>query len=179
MVSIHEPPEDAMAFVKTKNSASEFLDRPAAELMTPEVVSVAEIAPLREAITLLIDRAFSGAPVVNDAGRPVGVISQSDILIHDRNTVAFAKRVPEYYLHSDLTAAIGEPVSGFQVETVDRTAVRDVMTPVVFSVRPDLAARDVIEEMLRLRVHRLFVIDRDDVLVGVIAMSDILRHLLD
>ena len=70
-------------------------------------------------------------------------------------------------------------MSGFQVESVDRTAVRDLMTPIVFSVRPDTSAREVIEEMLRLRVHRLFVIDHGGVLVGVIAMSDILQHLLD
>jgi predicted transcriptional regulator len=33
--------------------------------------------------------------------------------------------------------------------------------------------------MLNLRVHRLFVLDCDGVLVGVIAMSDILRRLID
>jgi CBS domain-containing protein len=159
--------------------ASDFLNRLAAELMTPDVVSIAESAPLREALTMLIDRAFSGAPVVNEAGRLVGVISQSDILIHDRNAGVSSKRVPEFYLDSDLTATGGEPTQSAQVESVDRTAVRDVMTPVVFSVRPEATARAVIEEMLRLRVHRLFVIDRGDVLVGVIAMSDILRHLVE
>src|SRR5205823_15053310 len=105
--------------------------------------------------------------------------SRSDILVHDPNAPAFAKPVPEYYLRSDLRAAMGEDVGGFQVEAVDRTRVADVMTPVVFSVRPDAPARQVIEELLNLRVHRLFVIDRDGVLVGVIAMSDILRRLLD
>ncbi len=151
----------------------------AADLMTDHVVSIAEVAPLHEAIAVLTDRGFSGAPVINEAGRPVGVISNSDILVHDRNDPVFAKRVPEYYARSDLRAAIGEDVSGFQVEAVDQTLVRDVMTPVVFSIRPEAPAQQVIEELLNLRVHRLFVIDRDDVLVGVIAMSDILRRLLD
>jgi CBS domain-containing protein len=168
-----------MNAVKNKPRANEFLNRRASELMTTDVVSITETAPLREAVGLLIDRAFSGAPVVNDAGRPVGVISQSDLLIHDRNSVNFARRVPEYYSSADLRAAVGEPVSGFNVESVDRTMVRDVMTPIVFSVRPDASAKETIEEMLRLRVHRLFVIDHDGVLVGVISMSDILRHLLD
>jgi CBS domain-containing protein len=153
--------------------------RTAAELMTGQVVSVAETAPLREAIGLLIDRGFSGAPVVNEAGRPVGVISQSDIIVHDRNSFAYARPVPEYYLRSDLSSQVGEEAGGFQVEAVDRTLVRDVMTPVVFSVRPEASARQVIEEMLNLRVHRLFVTDPDGVLVGVIAMSDVLRRLLD
>ncbi|HEX4589644.1 MAG TPA: CBS domain-containing protein [Gemmataceae bacterium] len=151
----------------------------AVDLMTEHVVSIPEDAPLHEAIAVLTDRGFSGAPVINVAGRPVGVISQSDILVHDRNSATFARPVPEYYTRSDLRSAIGEDVGGFQVETVERTMVGDVMTPVVFSIRPDAPARQVIEELLHLRVHRLFVIDRDGVLIGVICMSDILRRLLD
>src|SRR5262249_13971920 len=137
-----------------------------------------EDAPLHEAVATLVDRGFSGAPVVNDAGRPVGVISLSDIVVHDRNCVAYARPVPEFYLRSDLRAQLGDDPTGFEVEAADRTTVGDVMTPVVFSVRPDTPARQVVEEMLHLRVHRLFVIDRGGVLVGVIAMSDILRRLL-
>lgn len=150
----------------------------AADLMTPQVVSVPEDAPLREAIGTFVDRGFSGAPVVNDAGRAVGVISLSDIVVHNRNTVGRARPLPEFYSRSDLRAAAGEELSGFQVESVDRTCVRDVMTPAVIAVRPNAPARQVIEEMLLLRVHRMFVIDSDGVLVGVVSMSDILRALI-
>ena len=55
--------------------------------------------------------------------------------------------------------------------------LRDLMTPAVFSVTPDAAATEVIEHMLALNVHRLFVVDRAGVLVGVISVLDILRHL--
>jgi CBS domain-containing protein len=168
-----------MNALKSEPRNKSFLSRPASELMTSNVVSISEKASVREALAMLIDRGFSGAPVVNDAGRPVGVISQSDVLIHDRNTVVRAQRAPDFYTHADITAAVGEPVSGFQIESVDRATVGDVMTPIVFSVSPDSTAREVIEEMLRLRVHRLFVVGRDGVLVGVISMSDVVRHLLD
>jgi CBS domain-containing protein len=167
-----------MNALKSESRNETFLSRPASEVMTSSVVSISETASVREAMATLIDRGFSGAPVVNEAGRPVGVVSQSDILIHDRNNVARAQRVPDYYMHADLTAAVGEP-GRFQVESVDRSVVRDVMTPVVFSVSPEMPTRKVIEEMLRLRVHRLFVIGGDGVLIGVIAMSDVVRHLLD
>lgn len=168
-----------MNAVKTKSRPNSFLARLASELMTSSVISISENASVREAMATLIDRGFSGAPVVNAAGRPIGVLSQSDILIHDRNNIVFAKPVPDYYHVADLTRAVGEPVSGFQVEAVDRTTVRDMMTPIVFSIPPDSTAGEVIAEMLRLHVHRLFVTDSDGVLVGVIAMSDIVRHLLD
>lgn len=150
----------------------------ATDLMTQQVVSVTEDAPLRDAIVTFVDRGFSGAPVVNDAGRAVGVISLSDIVVYNRNNVGRARPMPEFYSRSDLRTAAGEELSGFQIETVDRTRVRDVMTPAVIAVRPDASAREVIEEMLLLRVHRLFVIDRHGVLVGVVSMSDILRALI-
>jgi CBS domain-containing protein len=151
----------------------------AADLMTGTVVSIPEDAPLREAVGTLVDRGFSGAPVVNNAGRAVGVVSLSDIVVHDRNSVAYARPAAETYTRSELRGKFGEDVGGFEVEAVDGTLARDVMTPAVCAVRPETPARDVIEEMLLLHVHRLFVTDRDGVLVGVIAMTDVLRRLLD
>jgi CBS-domain-containing membrane protein len=152
--------------------------RTAEELMTRQVISIPESAPLREAVTTLVDRGFSGAPVIDDAGRAVGVISLSDIVVHDRNRVDYVRPAPEYYLSADLRAQLDADASAFPA-TADRTRVGDVMTSVVFSVRPDAPARQVIEELLHLRVHRLFVIDAAGVLVGVIATSDVLRHLID
>ncbi|HEY1377834.1 MAG TPA: CBS domain-containing protein [Gemmataceae bacterium] len=151
--------------------------RTAADLMTEQVVSIPETAPLREAVAALVDRGFSGAPVVNEAGRPVGVISLSDIVVRDRNTVRYALPVPEYYLQSDLRARLDDDLTCAPEPEADRTRVADVMTPTVYAVRPDTPAADVIREMVSLRVHRLFVIDRDGVLVGIIATSDVLQRL--
>lgn len=60
---------------------------------------------------------------------------------------------------------------------VDPTRVRDIMTPVVFTVGLRTAAAKVVEQMLSLKVHRLFVVDEDLALVGVISSLDVLRHL--
>src|SRR5262249_28883167 len=69
----------------------------AADLMTPDPVSIRADATLREALALLIDRGFSAAPVIDAAGRPVGVLSRTDLLVHDRETVEYLTPVPEYY----------------------------------------------------------------------------------
>jgi CBS domain-containing protein len=55
--------------------------------------------------------------------------------------------------------------------------VRDIMTPVVFSVTPETSAREVIEQFRSLKVHRLFVVDHDGALVGVISALDVVRGL--
>jgi len=150
----------------------------AADLMTPNPVSISDTATVREAIAILADRGFSAAPVIDKTGRPVGVLSQSDILIHDREKVEYATPVPEYYAKSDLTTESGESLgAGFQVEKADSTQVRDIMTPVVFSVPPDAPPRRVVEDMVGWKVHRLFVADESGVLVGVISALDVLQRL--
>ena len=150
----------------------------AEDLMTANPVSLPANATIQEALVLLVDRGIHAAPVIDDAGRPVGVLSSTDILIHDRETVKYVPRLPEFYTHADLAMAAGEDLPrGFQVEKVDRTQVRDIMTPTVFAVAPDAPAAVAVNEMLTHRVHRLFVVDGSGVLVGVISSFDILRHL--
>lgn len=51
------------------------------DVMTPNPVAVRHGIPVREAAAFLADRGVEAALVVNDAGRAVGVISQSDVLL--------------------------------------------------------------------------------------------------
>lgn len=121
----------------------------AADLMTTNPVSLRADATAAEAVALLSARGFGAAPVIGESGRPVGVLSQSDLLIH----------------------ACGKTASP------EHTRVRDLMTPIVFSATPNTPAEQVVQQMLALRVHRLFVVDDGGVLVGVITAVDVLRHL--
>lgn len=142
----------------------------AAELMMPNPVSIRDSVVVREAVNFLTDKGISAAPVIDKAGRPVGVLSRADIVVHDREQAQ--------HVHPDLFEAEAAKVpTGYQVEDVDRTPVRDIMTPVVFSVAPDTPAVNVVHEMLSLKVHRLFVVDESQVLIGVISAMDVLRHL--
>jgi CBS domain-containing protein len=146
--------------------------------MMPNPVSLHENSTLQEALVLFTEKGFTAAPVIDNAGRPVGVISRYDILVHDRESKEYVPPQPEFYSPGDLATAEGEPLkSGFQVERVDRTRVGDVMTPAVFAVAPDTLAEKVIADMLDLKVHRLFVVDRAGVLVGVVSALDFLRHM--
>jgi CBS domain-containing protein len=122
--------------------------RTAADLMTPNPVSIGRYSTLTEAATFLTGRGISAAPVIDDAGRPVGVVSRSDILARHQTTA------------------------------VDRSPVHTVMTPAVFCVRPDTPAGKVVEEMVGLGVRRLFVVDDSGALVGVISAIDVLRKLV-
>jgi predicted transcriptional regulator len=120
----------------------------AAELMTSNPVSLRAQATASEARKLFIARAISAAPVIDDAGRPLGVLSHTDIMVHH-------------------VEPCGE----------DSATVEDLMTPAVFGVSPETPACEVVESLLALRVHHLFVLDAEGVLIGVIGARDIVRHL--
>lgn len=125
----------------------------AADLLTPNPVSLRDEATLAEAITLLSDREIHATPVIDAAGHPVGVLSATDILIHER-------------ARHESAAPAGQVVRA-----------RDLMTPAIFSVRADTPARRVVIDMMALKVHQLFVVDASGVLIGVITEGDLLRHM--
>jgi CBS domain-containing protein len=148
----------------------------AADLMTPNPVSIRADASVQEAITMLTDKGFSAAPVIDESGQPIGVLSHTDIMVHDREKGDPSRTAPEQDDPNDLVTPEEEPLaSSFEVEQVEWVPVRDLMTPTVFSVAPETPAQEVIDHMLSLKVHRLFVVDRSGVLVGVISALDVLR----
>ena len=123
----------------------------ARDLMHAGPVSLAATATAAEAAAFLTAKGFGAAVVIDDAGHPLGVVTKTDVLVHAR------QRRPGL-----------EP---------DDTPVTEFMTPAVFSVRPDTPARSVIEQLLALNVHHLFVSDAAGVIVGVISPVDVLRKL--
>jgi CBS domain-containing protein len=144
----------------------------AAELMTPDPISLEQDATVPEAVALLTDRGFSAAPVIDEAGRPVGVLSRTDVLVHERENARKASFGP-----ADEPGPQRPRHEGFSIEVVDRTRVADIMTPAVFTVGLKTPSAAVVEQMLALNVHQLFVVDEDQLLVGVISALDVLRHL--
>jgi CBS domain-containing protein len=131
----------------------------ASELMRPNPVSLRDDATVQEALDLFTTRGISAAPVIDEAGRPLGVLSHSDIMVHER-------------------VAGQRPAAGKKAAPpAAMVRVRDLMTPSVFSVNPDTPSARVVEDLLALKVHRLFVVDALGVLVGVISAVDVLRHL--
>ena len=150
----------------------------AADVMTANPLSIRDQATVHEAVVFLTDRRISAAPVINEAGRPVGVISEADILRYEREHVEHLHTVPDYYLHSELTLPSGERLpKEFEIEVSDETPVADIMTPVIFSVTPDTLIADVVDQLVTRRIHRLFVVDGDGSLIGVITTNDLLRRL--
>ena len=140
----------------------------AAELMVPDPISIRAEATAMEAMTLFTEKGIAAAPVIDEAGRPIGVLSRSDLMVHECAHVKHRGEKPAYFAEPDTT---GGP------RKASPTMATDLMTPAVFAVSPDTPVHRIIHDMVGLHVHRLFVVDEAGVLVGVISTMDILKHL--
>jgi CBS domain-containing protein len=153
----------------------------AKDLMSANPVSIRRDAGIREALELLTDRGYGAAPVIDTGGRPVGVISRTDILIHERECVRhalFADRAASPYDWTEWDEFPEKSLpEGFSIEVTDPTTVAEIMTPAIFTVPLETPAREVVKRMRELKVHHLFVVDSDLALVGVISPLDVMRHL--
>jgi CBS domain-containing protein len=123
-----------------------------AELMQRNVKSIRSEASVAEAILTLADAHISGVPVVDGAGRMVGVLSSSDLLSAEAEA-------------EDATS---------RQSLLENTEVQEIMTRRPYTVAPTADVREAAQQMLYADVHRLFVTEGDTV-VGVISSTDIVR----
>jgi CBS domain-containing protein len=139
--------------------------------MTPNPKSIDQGATVRETAEILQKHGIHVAPVIDAAGRPIGVVSRTDLLDYwgrrrDRLTAIAA---------GDLDVVASPTSAG---RPGDELTVGEIMTPVVFGVRISAPIASVIEKILALGIRSLFVTDEHGVLVGTISVFDVLRYVV-
>ena len=120
-----------------------------ADLMTIDPITVAMDATIEEAEDLMRRHHITGLPVVGDAGRLMGVISQTDILFLDVPAVRALIR------HREHGVRVGEVMSAPPV-TVDTNA----------------SVQDAAIRMHTESIHRLVAVDEHGRPIGVISAMD-------
>jgi len=150
----------------------------AADLMNPDVLTVPDDMPVRELARFLVDNDITGAPVEDDAGHLVGVVSVFDIArLVGEDGDDFELDDPE-----DTAAGNGatdpDGLDEEAEEGDDDLLVEDIMTPAVWTVSEDATVPEVASLMLKEHLHRLVVVRQDEP-VGIISTSDLLGLLMD
>jgi CBS domain-containing protein len=137
-----------------------------ADVMTRDVVCVTRDVTMESLTTLLLDRRISAAPVVDDAGYPIGVVSKTDL-------------VRERWENVDSVTSDGEDKElledGLHVAHVLPTLVADLMMPLAFTLREDEPLSRAAAVMDVEGVHHLPVVSADGKLVGMLSSLDFVR----
>ncbi|MFJ4989797.1 CBS domain-containing protein [Streptomyces sp. NPDC088732] len=140
--------------------------RSVSDLMTAPAVSVRADAPFKEIAKLLAEHDVTALPVVDDGSRPVGVVSEADLLRKEAGQRDPADLMPPPYA-SSADRAKAEAVSAVEL-----------MTSPAVTARPEWTVVEAARTMEQHRVKRLPVVDEVGCLVGVLSRSDLLRVFL-
>jgi CBS-domain-containing membrane protein len=143
-------------------------DLTAADVMKSNPKSIGHKATACNAGKFFSANAIHTAPVIDDAGRPIGVVSRTDLLEY------WGCRRDQLWRLANGQSAWNSTNAGIYHGVADPTVLQ-IMTPVVFCVPIDAPIRKVVEKILALEVRCLFVTDEHGVLVGVISVLDLLR----
>ena len=141
--------------------------------MTREPITVTTDTEVLRATKILLENRINGVPVVDQTGKLVGILCQSDI-------IAQQKKIPVPSFFSFLDGYISlSSTKGMEKEIrkIAAITVSDAMTPNPVTIGPDSSIETVAALMVDNNFHTLPVVDKG-VLIGVVGKEDILRTLI-
>ena len=151
----------------------------ARDLMVDEVITVDADAPVEEAVRILDEDQVSGLPVIDAAGKLVGMITSHDLarIDHERDG-GIEARPTEPTLADVLDEADDDDDPVRLTEGFADAIVREFMTPAVISVSPSTTLKQICGVLARENIHRV-VLTEHGKLLGIVTTTDIVRRLAD
>ena len=134
------------------------------DVMTAGPRIVRPDTPVGEVVEVLLSSIFTGVPVVDDDRRPIGIITQGDLIYRADLPVRLG-----------LLARASEPDARDILSHLTARKAKDIMTSPVVDIGMDELLTNAVGRMLERGVKRLPVLDRDGRLVGMISRLDVFQ----
>ena len=145
-----------------------------AEVMQRDVVTVHPDTDVESVLRLMREHELPGLPVVNDGGRLVGIVTESDLVLSEDDRDL---HLPH---HLDLLGAVVwlEPFSHFEdrLRKAFASRVGEMMTPDPVTVAPDADVREAARVIAESGHNRLPVVEHGR-FVGLVTRLDVLEAL--
>lgn len=156
------------------NSAIErLISLRAADIMRRDVVTVSANQSMERAASTFLQSEITGAPVVDEQGRCVGVLSAVDFVRRSQHTATAANPTSASPDETDHVLVQDGPQGTLHIDEYPHDQVRDYMTAGVQSAANDTSLLDVARMMCNEHVHRLVVLDDRAHPIGVITSLDL------
>ncbi|MGW0748142.1 CBS domain-containing protein [Streptomyces sp. NPDC002587] len=140
--------------------------RTVAELMTRDVVRARRDMPFKEIVKLLADNDVTAVPVVDELDRPMGVVSEADLLRKSSAQADPSGRTPIPHLEA------------WERAKAEGARAEELMSAPAVCARPDWTVVEAARLMAVQNVKRLPVVDETDRLQGIVSRGDLLRVFL-
>ena len=150
------------------NQNKPLMDLTAADLMTRNVVMVPQKMSLQAAAHMLAQRQISGAPVVDEQGRCVGVLSATDLVQWLDKGERAAKR------HDSEAEFVCSDWQMIDLEAMPVDEVCRFMTTDLVAAEPETPIGVLAQRMLDAHIHRIIVTEGAGRPIGIISSTDVL-----
>jgi CBS domain-containing protein/PII-like signaling protein len=137
------------------------------DVMTLDPKSVLKDSPLSEAAKLVLSSVFTGLPVVDTKGKPLGIITQGDLIQKGGMPLRLGLLAES---DENRLASVLKMLSGKRAE--------EVMTAPAVIIEEGQLLSDAVDRMLSKNVKRLPVVDDAGRLTGMLSRLDIFRTVM-
>jgi CBS domain-containing protein len=137
------------------------------EIMTESPRKVEGDASIKEVVELLLPSAFTGVPVVDNKGCPVGIITEGDLIYKADLPLSFG-----------ILAGSDQTKTDKILTTLADKKAREIMSQPAVVINQDELAVQAVNHMLTKEVKRLLVVDENGKLVGILCRQDIFHTIL-
>ncbi len=147
------------------------MSKTVADVMSHNPILVSPQTPLKEAIQILAEKRISGLPVIDDAGKLVGIISETDLMWQETGVTP-----PAYIMILDSVIYLQNP--GTYERDLHKAlgqTVGEVMSKNPVAISPDKSLREAAQLIQNHKVQRLPVLDNGGNVIGILTRGDIIR----
>ncbi|MGI2905848.1 CBS domain-containing protein [Tolypothrix sp. VBCCA 56010] len=142
-----------------------------ADVMSRDPIVVRSETSLNEAIQILAERRISGLPVVDDGGKLVGIISETDLMWQETGVTP-----PAYIMFLDSVIYLQNPATYERdLHKALGQTVGEVMSKDPITTSPEKTLTEAARVMHDKNVHRLPVLDESGQVIGILTRGDIVR----
>jgi CBS domain-containing protein len=136
------------------------------DVMSEHVVTATPETPFKELASLLAREGVSALPIIGDNGRPMGIVTEADLLPKTAQRSASASLLESARHYRERLAKAAALTAG------------ELMTSPIVMVQPDVPVAHAAQTIHARHVKRLPVVDEAGRLVGIVTRGDLLKVFL-
>ena len=158
------------------NSAIErLLTLRVSDVMNSPVTTVNASSSMAEAARVLAESEITGAPVVDQSGRCVGMLSATDFAMR---AFRLAEGGEAFSLGWEHTLRKEQDDAPYQIEAIAEDRVNEHMSPAVQTINETASLVNAARVLCREHIHRLIIIDQDERPLGVVSSLDLVAAMV-
>jgi len=147
---------------------------PAKSVMTTDLVTVSPETSVAETARRMLIRRVSAVPVVDPDNRPLGLVSEGDVMRHF--SAQFQSKRAQWLR---MLAEGGTLAPEFLAEIrLNQKRAREIMHTAIISANEEDSLAELADLMLEHGIKRVLIL-RDGVLVGIVSRADVVRAVVE